>query len=161
MGAYTPQTWADSPSTSSPLSAARLQYMEDGIAALGVWVAYTPTLGNFTLGNGTMTARWTQIGKTVLFSVRIVLGSTSAVTGVIQIGTPVTAAAAGWQCIATLADTGTNFYYAFPLSVTTLVELYVLNTAGTYATPSNTSATVPFTWTSTDVITVAGFFEAA
>jgi hypothetical protein len=30
--AYTPQTWADSPATTSPLSAARLNFMEAGIA---------------------------------------------------------------------------------------------------------------------------------
>lgn len=33
--AYTPQTWSDAPATTTPISAARLNYMEAGIAAAG------------------------------------------------------------------------------------------------------------------------------
>jgi hypothetical protein len=43
------------------------------------WVAYTPTLINLTVGNGTVVARGKRIGKTIFFSFHFTLGSTSAV----------------------------------------------------------------------------------
>jgi hypothetical protein len=36
-----------------------------GLKWAGGWAAWTPTLANITLGNGTVTARYQQIGKTV------------------------------------------------------------------------------------------------
>ncbi len=88
------------------------------------WVDFTPTLTNVTLGNGTLSARYTQSGKTVSFVERLVAGSTTAITGTVKLGLPVTAAsstlAAGtglrtapndgviWRA----ADTGSLFVYA-------------------------------------------------
>ena len=45
----------------------------------GAWTSYTPVLSGSTwaVGNGTISGAYTQIGKTVHFTARFVLGSTS------------------------------------------------------------------------------------
>jgi hypothetical protein len=50
---------------------------------------YTPSTSGLTLGNGQITAEWEQIGSVVQAAGRIVFGSTSAVTGNLEIGFPV------------------------------------------------------------------------
>ena len=55
----------------------------------GAWQTYTPTLGGFTLGNGTMVAKYWRIGKTYLVKVSVTSGSTSATTNPIVISSPV------------------------------------------------------------------------
>lgn len=53
MAVYSPQTWADSPATSSPLSAARLNHAEDGIAgAMRYYPLVTRTLSYSNGGQG-------------------------------------------------------------------------------------------------------------
>lgn len=48
---------------------------------VGVWQAYTPTWtgssGTTTVGNGTLDGRYTRIGNTVMFSIRLEWGSTT------------------------------------------------------------------------------------
>lgn len=57
----------------------------------GEWRDWEPTLTNLTLGNGTMIARYTQIGKTVKGFWQITWGSsTSATAGGWQMSLPVT-----------------------------------------------------------------------
>jgi hypothetical protein len=41
----------------------------------GAWKSWTPTFQNFSLGSGTMVAKYTQIGKTVHFHLNIAFGS--------------------------------------------------------------------------------------
>src|SRR5262245_14617589 len=48
-------------------------------ATVGAWTTWTPTLANLTLGNGTVTAKYRRLGKTVDYRFKFVLGSTSAV----------------------------------------------------------------------------------
>src|SRR5579864_7885838 len=49
--------------------------------AMGAWASYTPSWTgsstNPSLGNGSLTGRYTQIGKVVLFSVVLTAGSTT------------------------------------------------------------------------------------
>jgi len=82
---YVRRTWADDPSTSTPLSAANFNAMELGIQdlsdALGTgtaWTSYTPTTTNITVGNGTVTAAYARYGKTIFGRFNFTLGSTSA-----------------------------------------------------------------------------------
>lgn len=44
------------------------------------WAAYTPTLTNITLGNGSISARWRQVGKAIEAVVIITFGSTTTIT---------------------------------------------------------------------------------
>lgn len=48
----------------------------------GAWAAWTPTYSNITIGNGTVEATYTQIGKTIHGRFSLIVGSTtSLVTG--------------------------------------------------------------------------------
>ncbi|MFF3620072.1 hypothetical protein [Streptomyces sp. NPDC002467] len=69
-------------------------------AAQGDYVAYTPSwtasTTNPTLGNGSLTTRWTRVGKQIHYLGTLILGSTSnGGTGVWSMSLPVAAASAG------------------------------------------------------------------
>lgn len=53
------------------------------------WASYVPTFTNFTLGNGTLSAKWQQAGSVVTGFIRLTLGTTSALTGTMTISLPV------------------------------------------------------------------------
>jgi hypothetical protein len=119
--------------------------------------SFTPTWTNYTRGNGTTIAYYTQVNKLVYIYVRETLGSTSSVTGALRMTLPV--AAVRQQSVSitlcNLNDTGTTAFVGLVQSLsTTQVDFRAINAAATYASQANTSSTVPFTWTNTD------FFEA-
>jgi len=132
----------------------------------GAYASYTPgSITGFTQGNGTVSGRFRQFGKTVFFNLTLTLGSTSAITGGLVIQFPVSANTANNGCffgqsrfadagtqeyIGTLVQNGTNFYTAA-----------AINASGTYAANQGISSTIPFTWTTSDVIFLSGTYEAA
>lgn len=132
------------------------------------WADFTPTWGaGFTLGNGTVNhARWVQIGKTVICQVKVTLGSTSSVSGSWTMELPTTAATTpgnhniyGWTHY---FDSGTaNYGGRARLSSTSAVTFTVNIVSGTYMTFGTLSSTVPFTWTTSDVLAATCIFEAA
>lgn len=130
-----------------------------GVAA---WTAWTPTLANLTLGNGTQTARYQRIGRLIVFRYKLVLGSTSAVGTGPTFTLPV--AATGYtslqDCIGpvVLIDTGTANYTGQAFTNNTVAAMYMLNST---ATLSAITATFPFTWTTNDVLACTGTYEAA
>lgn len=126
------------------------------------WQSYTPTLSNMTLGNGTLACKYVQIGKTVICSVKFTLGTTSAMGTGPSLTLPVTGHSdtlVGGSGSA--VDTG-NFAYPLALgaSTTSLVPL-ILNSAGTYVVNAHITATAPFTWGSTDVLSALFTYQAA
>lgn len=165
---YTAQTWANSPSTSSPISAARLQYIEDGIAGLGVWVDYTPTTSNVDLTGATMTARYTQMGKTVIGRVRIIFVAAAPVSGSVNIGLPVTSngldgTSSTVYGYGSAYDSSINTAFTLNLlrSGTTSFALRCHSLSGSYLRNSALSSTVPFTWATADEINIWFCYEAA
>jgi hypothetical protein len=119
--------------------------------------SFTPTWTNYTRGNGTTIAYYTQVNKLVYIYVRETLGSTSSVTGALRMTLPVAAVRQQSVSLAlcNLNDTGTTAFVGLVQSLsTTQVDFRAINAAATYASQANTSSTVPFTWTNTD------FFEA-
>jgi len=135
------------------------------------WVgqSYTPTLTGLTLGNGTMSARYMQIGKRVFGDLIIVFGTTTTVTGSVSFTLPVTANSfynsmthmPFGEC--SLVDEGTAIYKATldANSSTTSATIYVHVASGTYLTDTTISSTVPFTWGSSDKIGAAFSYEVA
>lgn len=126
--------------------------------------SYTPTLGgtSWSLGNGTVSGTYTQIGKQVFFNSTVTFGSTSGYgSGSLTISLPATPVATHiGHCRAFDTSAGTSYGG----------EL-IISTAGT-ATPLVTPAaaggssrglisTVPFTWATGDSVTITGYFEAA
>lgn len=127
------------------------------------WVAYTPTLTNITLGSGgTSSFFYQRVGKMVNVRGRITLGTSGALTGVATFTLPVNAVTADqfWQSGTILNDSGT-FYAGVVRVGTSSATVLATNAAGTYTTAVNTSATIPFTWASGDIINVGFSYEAA
>lgn len=60
-------------------------------SSIGAWTAYTPTWGNVSVGNGSVDATYTQIGKTVLVQAKLSFGSTTTNTSTVVMSIPVTA----------------------------------------------------------------------
>ena len=132
----------------------------------GGWAAYTPTTSGITIGNGTLQARYAQIGKTVFVEILFTLGSTSAVTGTPNFSIPVTAKVSSYTFMngtVSLGDFGTATYVGLAGNPTgSGVYIAAFNTAGSWGVEAGSiSATVPFTWTTNDYIAVKMTYEAA
>lgn len=130
--------------------------------SLGAWTAFTPTLAGFTLGDGTVTGKYSQAGKTVSWNATMTFGSTSAAAAASPTLTiPVTAASATNAPVgAEFYDVSTTTYYdaVGRYSSTTVVTLAIPGASGVWTTPSTTA---PFTWATGDMIIVSGTYEAA
>lgn len=125
--------------------------------------SYTPTLGGFTLGNGTITGNFMQIQNMVWFETTLTFGTTTAAASAIPTCTlPVTADATAVNAAlmrAQFIDSGTASYFAIGrLLSTSTAAAYVCGTNGIFNTPSTTS---PHTWATNDQIVWAGIYEAA
>lgn len=137
-----------------------------GTGSSWAWQSWTPTWTGVTVGNGTVTAKYTQIGKTVLWRVSLVFGTTSAVAGTIQITLPVasvtypTFANVGsgtlWDASAAAINPAITLWNS-----TTVIEIIPQGASTTYVTNSVATSTAPFTWTTSDYIQATGFYEAA
>jgi hypothetical protein len=133
------------------------------------WQTYTPTwtatTTNPTLGNGTLTGAYKQIGKTVFVRVKLSWGSTTTGgSGDWRFSLPVTAASAdGIQFPCTMLDNGVHWYEG------TVNGTYANNTtysaiiakAGNQAHSDGVNATSPFNWGSADSLQFNGSYEAA
>ena len=132
----------------------------------GAWTSWTPTWTNLTVGNGTLTARYTQVGKTIRFRIALVFGSTTSISGAVSHSLPATAAThAGSLPIngyGSLLDSGIA---AFPvylvLTNTTTASVRTSTASGTYTGITIISATIPFTFSTNDEISITGEYEAA
>lgn len=163
---YTRTTWADFPSLSTPITAARLNNIEaflDGMATVqDGWTAFTPSWTNVTTAGGTNVGAYNKVGKTVMFWARYTLGGTD-VTGAINFALPFEAKGVGTGSFwGVFDDTGTTYFVpVIRASSSTTLILYAGAATGSYVSAANTSATVPHTWAANDVIRVGGVYEAA
>jgi hypothetical protein len=128
------------------------------------WTSYTPTYQNFTLGNGTQTMGYLQIDKIVFVRGKIVLGSTSSVTGQIGISCPVTEGMEDYiqsfDC--SYYDNSVPLQYGGNAGVVSgFINLLIDKSDATYTTQVGVSATVPMTWAVNDIIIVAGWYQAS
>lgn len=136
------------------------------VMQLGVWNSWTPTWTNFTVGNGTVLAKYVQFGKIVHFRLAVTLGSTSAMGTDPRFTLPVTAAADYSTTrdvlgTAKITDTGTaDFLSEIWVGSATQGRMVVNNgaVAGSY---NVVSATVPMTWVTGDGFSARGTYETA
>jgi hypothetical protein len=127
----------------------------------GGWTTYTPTYQNFTLGNGTVTARYQQVGKTVNFIVDIGFGSTTSVTGALGVSLPANNARNGQLFNVFIADVGTANYNGLGETFGNFVYIRAILTNATYSGFTTVSSTVPMTWTTGDYFILSGSYEVA
>ena len=143
-----------------------------GNTVIGTYTDYSTSMtfpGGVTVGNGTKTAYYCRVNNFVHFYGKFTLGSTSAITGAIQLGLPI-------NCDSFMVATGQPFglvYYqdasagtlvaADAISVGVANTLYtsVPNVAGTYPSRVNTSAAIPFTWAVSDTFFWNLYYKAA
>ena len=135
------------------------------------WTSYTPTLGSWTIGNGSVVGSYSRSGKTAFVKIEITIGSTttyqsantsiSVPTGLnITWGLTSTTAAPIGQGVYNDATGDTYYVYAHYNSSNT-VRVYLQNSAGTYAIRSQLSNTTPVTLASGDFIKLFLTYEIA
>ena len=132
-------------------------------AASDAYTSWTPTLTNITLGNGTINAKYVQIGKLVHATISFTWGSTTSSSGTWYFSFPVTCATSGSTYIGTcrLLDAGTANYPGMILveNSTSFVPL-AQYAANTWVETSNVGTTTPFTWTTNDNMSASFIYEA-
>lgn len=129
----------------------------------GAWTSYTPAItAGGTTGNATCTGASVLLGKTRHFWAKIVLGSTSTITGPVSITLPGTASStvAYASLQVHMVDTGTIDQDGIGvLGTTTTVQVWARDTTmGKYGA---IDSTYPFTWATGDIIEVHGTYEEA
>lgn len=131
--------------------------VESTVADLGNYTDYSSsvTFAGFTLGNGTASAYYTEINDMIHFVGSAVLGSTSSVTGTIDVILPVNSRLSyphpgGWGVC---ENAGVSIDTAVLTLGTTSVAFRALNNVSNWIRGTSTSPTVPFTWGTGD-----GFF---
>lgn len=129
----------------------------------GVYTAYTPTFSGFTLGNGTLTVRYTQMNKYVHVYGVVTLGSTSVMTGPLDVSLPATAVGGvltvGGNC---QFYNNSLLYFGQLIHITTTsIRLVATNASGTYAYNADIGAAVPFSWANTHSFRWNHVYEAA
>jgi hypothetical protein len=135
-----------------------------GLKWEGAWTTFTPTLTNITIGNGAITARYQQVGKTVNFQIGLSLGTTSSITGFLQMTLPIIALNAGAYSTLIYDDSAATWYEGYfrnNAAGNADMYLYVILTNGTYAAYNLSGNTVPFTWATGDYLIIRGSYEAA
>lgn len=132
-----------------------------------IWGTWSPTLTNITIGDGSIQARYTQVGKLVCFRLKLGFGSTTSFSGSPTFSLPVTAVlltGTSTEHFGTgiaLDAGGAAYMIRAYLSSATAVVAHAEVASGTYLTNAAMSATVPFTWATGDLLQINGTYEAA
>lgn len=126
----------------------------------GAWTSFTPSWTNLTVGNATNTGAYAVVGKTCFFRCKITLGSTSSVGSNPTLTLPVTGKVGDESGLFNINLNGAYFAQGY-MSSTTVLQMRLLNSAGTYATWALVTSTAPVTWAATNYIVVSGAYEIA
>jgi hypothetical protein len=131
---------------------------------LKAWKTWAPTLsGGWANGNGTWTARYVQIGKTVHVAASFTIGSTTTKGTTLTVSLPVNmfnqSLTSGFNARAGIG--GTIYPLFMGASSVGAINLFVSNAAGTYAAYNGVTSTVPATWATSDSIIFGITYQAA
>lgn len=125
---------------------------------LGVVSAWAPELSGITIGSGVVVARYTKIGKIVYFEFKLTFAADTSITGSISFILPFTVASehliSGY-----ILDSGSSYFGAFGLMMSTYCIVYVQKTSGTYMEFTAISGTTPMVWGTGDAISLSGVYE--
>jgi hypothetical protein len=140
-----------------------------GASDLTAWTAYTPTWtsdsGTPSIGNGSITGRYKQIGKTVFFNLKLTYGTTTTGgSGAWMFGLPITAYNDNYQFAVSILNSGLAWYGAigngnYKGSTSYFSIIHQNDTATTVW--GGVSSTAPFTFGNQDTLTVSGSYEAS
>lgn len=159
MAWTTPRTWV---AGEAPTAATLNTHIRDNLDAIATWASYTPSwtasTTNPTLGNGTLTGRYINAGKTYVVEILLTFGSTTTVgSGVYQWTLPATPA--------TGIRLGMGNAVLFDTSAAAVRPRHALwNTANLVLTDesgANVTNAVPWTWATGDTIGIHAVYRAA
>ena len=128
------------------------------------WQTWTPTYTRLTIGNGTVVARYQQIGKTINFFWKLTWGTTTSVTNYPVFSLPVAAFNSGNEFTvgnATLQDLSGSIYWGRVDIATDVAVIHSEYTGGTWNTLGVVDNGSPATWANTDIWTATGSYEVA
>jgi hypothetical protein len=132
-------------------------------ALAGPWNAYTPTLGGWTIGNGTLSGAYLRFGSLVAFRAELTIGSSTTITATAPtISLPSGASGAtGAQIVGSTCDFVDSSavqrypaYVRFASGDTSKCQVFALASPLTVL-----GTTTPFTWAAGDIVRVSGFYE--
>jgi hypothetical protein len=127
-------------------------------------VAWTASSSNPSIGNGTLTGRYKQIGKTVFVYIKLIVGSSSTLgSGNWRFSLPVNAYSSDAVILpAIFLDDGNAWYQGLAYSSYAGNVGYVTPMWDKGATGSAAvDPTTPFSWGSADIIVISGSYESA
>ena len=135
-------------------------------SGLLAWQSWAPTLGGGWLnGNGTWTATYCQIGKTVHIRAAFTVGSTTTKGTNMTISLPVTAAWSSTVSNCYSAIGGTQYALLARLESTTSTRILAQNAGSTYLTVTQVIGTgagaIPAAWSTSDSIAYQITYQAA
>lgn len=153
--------------TSIAQGAVQPQALIAGTGTGWTFQSYVPTFTNLTVGNGTLTCNYMQVGKLVVARINFRLGSTSSVGTTPTISLPVTSVssyvAGHWIGGMRIVSGAAGYTGYFQWGSSTTAILLALNSASTYVndTSANFTASIPGTWANGDSFSGTIFYEAA
>jgi hypothetical protein len=128
----------------------------------GTWAAWSPTYSGLTIGNGTVIARYAQTGKVIEVFYSLKFGTTTSISGTIDISVPVAAAQQTVQGFGlVLDDSGVGSTLGQASLEAGNFRLSAVNSSATYATLSGLSSSVPFSWGNLDSLRFNATYEAS
>jgi hypothetical protein len=145
--------------------------MSQGYASAGLlldapWEIWTPTHNDFTIGNGTVSARFKR-GELIVAQYKLIFGSSTTIDGTNpDISLPVTALESGFDApppgTGVMAEDGgaTRFGHTYFPTTATMAQ-FSQEIFSTYLQAAAISATIPFTWGDLDVYALTAIYEPA
>lgn len=129
----------------------------------GAWTSWTPTWTNLTVNNGTVSALYARASRLITWKLKLTFGSTTSVSGGIRFELPV-AAATGVEfdnSFGTFVDASSSRHLAMSQFIsTTVIQVNGMTVSGSNVIQIATTASVPFTWTTSDQIYFSGVYES-
>ncbi|MEI8285759.1 MAG: hypothetical protein WCG15_00530 [Actinomycetes bacterium] len=123
------------------------------------WTSLTPTWTGVTIGNGSTSARYMQTGKTVTYTGRLDIGSTTSFSATLTVSSPVTMQSPNYHIgAAVIVDSGTRAYPGVIKPATSTTFNFGHNGTGNFGEVNGTN---PFTLGANDYIYWTVTFEAA
>ena len=126
------------------------------------WTSFNPTIANLNVGTtGTLVGAYCQIGKTVFWRIKFVLGGTGISVGAISLTLPVSINA-GYGSYTDIGHGSVfNGSTSYHLSIAGNGTFYAYKSDATYTTIAGCTSTVPLTWAAGHYCGMSGTYEAA
>lgn len=133
---------------------------------LGAWISYTPTLGNITLGNGSLDCRYMRSGRKVTYINKLTFGSTTSVSGSMLLQLPPIAPDAWYTVNTPLGDVvgldqGIAVYHGRAIATGNTLSNREYHPTNQASPAAGYNGTTPFTWANTDQLFTMGWYLAA